>query len=273
MPGTLACIGVDLADPQALTDLLDPWLAQVEPSAVGASGIETTVLRDASGAMLSVTTAGEDIIDLVPSFAGPLGVRLGGVGPSGQYLLGDVEDDEGQVLTRVCFDSPQRLFVPRAHVRSIAGSMTLLAGTAAVHADAEAFTASEASLLGPAEDGGEVRLQVPSLIAYGMFTLVADGEEAPDPEQVAADVDPRCRLVGTVVEAEQPVHSRTGQSFHAITVQTLGMKLVVCGPASLLPESPPVGAVIEARGLLVGDAPVLWKIRPPKERRGLLRRR
>jgi hypothetical protein len=216
-----------------------------------------TVLRwqDPSGARLVLAVRDRTVLDLLPSFAGEPGARLGRVGAANEAVaIADVVGEDGEQATVIAVELEQRRFLtvaagPVTGMASVVG----LAVDVTVHAGADAFAASDASLLSP--DGGEPgeppahvlerglpwppRMAAESLISYGVFGPAEQAEAY-------------ARLNGTVLRAERRTVAATGGRFVVARVRTAGLDLDLCLPTPVVPEP---GAIIAGTVFLVASLP------------------
>jgi hypothetical protein len=245
----LACVGLDVADEDEFAALVESVLPEAEPLG---SRRGTTVLRweDRSGARLIVTALRNELIAVLPSFAGAPGAQLANVAPLGEELVSVdvVQDDE--LVTRAGIDLEQRPLV----TKGLAGlaSIVALGVDVGVYSDPEAFARSDASLLGEPTDEpapehyAEAELEWPprfsaeSFLSHGLFAT----EEPPTAH---------AWLAGTVLDASSRLVERTGQRFVAVRVRTVGFDADVCLPEPKHQEVPTPGQVVAGTVYLVGS--------------------
>ncbi len=251
MSSTLGCIGLDVAD----VDVLDALVGRLIPDAevIAESGdLQARRWIDSTGASLTMTlrASGEDggiLVDLVPSYVEPsraAGVRVGALVAFGPTLAADLVDERGETLTRVACDLAQSIVAEVHDARD--ARLTALGIDVTVHADAAAFEASDASLLGTADAGDEsTRFATESLLSYGLFA---------DPEKA----DPTAFVSGTVLAATTHVNGELEQSFHAVRLRTVCGEIALCLAATDHPDAPEVDTVISGICYLVLDVPDLW---------------
>ncbi|MDO9457787.1 hypothetical protein [Nocardioides sp.] len=253
MASTLACIGLDVGD----LDTLNGYLAAMPSQVVGrVGGIESVRYYDPSGArvVVALDTAGETI-DLVPSYDARAGALLADLGPLGPVVQADVVNDDREVATRLAVDLEQRRHLVGAVGGPLRGSVVALGVEMTVHADADAFAGSDASVLSEPEPGEDpTRWAAESFVSYGLFT--GDG----DPE-------PTAFLAGTVLAAETHTHAVSGQVFHSARLRTVGFEATVCLPGSEHAAAPVPGNVVAGSCYLVVDVPTLWTVEPPRRKR------
>jgi hypothetical protein len=250
----LECVGLGVADKTGLQRLMDGALA--DATHLGAvDGVTVLRWEDPSGARLVLAVRDRKVLDLLPSFAGEPGARLDRVGAAnGAVAIADVVDEDGEQTTMIAVELEQRRFLAVA-AGPVAGpaSVVALGVDVTVHAGAEAFAASDASLL--STDGGDPgeppahvverglpwppRMAAESLISYGVFGPAEQAEAY-------------ARLNGTVLRAERRTVAATGARFVVARVRTVGLDLDLCLPTPVVPEP---GAVIGGTVFLVASLP------------------
>ena len=249
MSSTLACIGLAVDDLDALADIIDGLPGEL----VGRTGGTDTVRHaDPSGSRLLISRRDGEVVGLVPSFAAAPGALVSGLAEQAGLVSCDVVDADGETATRFLVDLEQ--------VRHLDGdpgtlqvSVVALAVEMQVHADADSFAASDASVLDDGDDTDAPRWAAESFVSYGLF-------RTEDPE-------PTAFLAGTVLAVETREHSVSGQAFHAARVRTAGFEATVCLAASEHTTAPSPGNVIAGACYLVVDAPRLWAIEVPPKRK------
>jgi hypothetical protein len=256
MASTLACIGLDVDS----LDTLNLHLSAMASSVVGRiGGVESVRYSDPSGARVVVALDQDgDTIDLVPSYDARPGAQLADLGPLGPVVQADVRDESGEVVTRMAVDLEQHRHLTGVVGGPLRGSVVALGIEMTVHADAAAFAASDASVLGagePAEPGAApARWGAESFVSYGLF-----GPEG-DPE-------PTAFLAGTVLARETHTHGVTDQVFHTARVRTAGFEATVCLAGSEHPAAPATGSTVAGLCYLVVDVPTLWTVEPPRRKK------
>ncbi|MEU2610282.1 hypothetical protein ABZ570_01640 [Micromonospora sp. NPDC007271] len=257
MTSNLACVGLGVADRAGMRQLVSLALASAERLGE-ADGIAVLRWQDPSGARLVLGVRGDEVVDLLPSYAGTPGARLADVRAVNEdVVVADLVDDEGEQVTMLAVELEQRRLLPAA-TGTVGGpaGVVALGVDVTVYADAEAFDASDASRVGDADDPGEPpahvvaegwpwppRMAAESFISYGVF-----GE----PAQAQA----YARLNGTVLGARPLTVTATGQRFVAARVRTVGFEADVCLSAGDVRELPRPGNVIAGTVFLVGSLPV-----------------
>jgi hypothetical protein len=271
MASNMECIGLDVADEEALDRLLD----RVLPDAVELGrwgGVQVLRWEDPSGARLVLGLRRRELVEFLPSFAGAPGIRLRRLRPAGDLVaVGDVVDDEGEQLSALAAGLEEyRALEAGAVPEEGAASLVALGVGVRVHADPEAFAADDDSLLdaesardepppGFEERGGvwPLRMASQSFVSYGIFAH-AGGEQA----------YALARLAGHVEHAERRTVHLTGQTFHACRITLAGFEADVCLPATEHPDPPYPGQVLHGRAYLVLTLPTL----PPQRHRWRWRR-
>ncbi len=226
MASTLACIGLDVAD----LDALGAHLEQLPGELVGlAGGVETVRYEDASGSRVTIGRLDGGVVDLVPSYAAPPGAVLSALASHGDVTQADVVAS-GETVTRFSCDLEQARHLPDDGLHE--ASVVALGVEMSVHVDAAAFAASDASVLGAGE----------SFVSYG------------------GEADPSAFLAGTVLTTQTHTHAVTGQVFHAVRVRTVGFEATVCLAASEHPTAPEPGNLVAGLAYVVADVPGLWAL-------------
>lgn len=258
MASNLECVGLAVADRGQFGRLVESALAGAELVGVR-GGVSVYRWQDLSGARLVIATRGGEVVDLLPSFAGAPGARLADVrAVNDDVAVAAVVDEAGEVTTMLAVELEQRRLLDGTS-EPIAGeaSVVALGVDVSVHADEEAFAASDASLLSPGGDSGEPpahvveqgmpwppRMGAESFISYGVFG---------PPEQAQA----YARLHGTVLEARPLTAEATRQSFIAARVRTVGFDVDLCIPATAGVDPPRAGNVVGGEVFLVASMPGL----------------
>jgi hypothetical protein len=265
----LECVGLAVPDREAMVRLVRSALGTAE---ILGRRDERVLYRwqDPSGVRLILATESNTVVDFLPSLAAEPGARLGDVRTvNPDVAVADVLDDNGEVVTKLAAAFEQQGMFG---ADPVAGRATIVAlgVDATVHRSAEAFTASDASLLGDAESASEPpahflergwhwppRMAPESFISYGLFNV---GESA----------EPYARLSGVVLGAETRTVAATGQRFVAARVRCVGFEAEVCLPAGEGTVAPPPGSVIAGTVFLVAslpDLPLRQGVRARKPRR------
>ena len=270
MPSNFSCVGLDVANARELRTLLERILPQaVEIGRL--DGLRVLRWEDPSGARLVLGVTPDDVLDLLPSFAGVPRTRLHALRMANdEVATAAVIDDAGEQLTSAALEVEERRLLPRGAAGNFSGALVALGVDVSVFESPEAFERSDASLLSSADTGSgppaeyvergwkwPPRVAASSFFSYGVF-----GHEA--------DATAHARLSGIVSTAERRVVQETGQSFFAAVVMTTGFEVTVC----LESESamPVPGGVISGTVFMTAslDGLTAPSIAP---RRGFFRRR
>ena len=249
-------MGLAVADNDAFGRLINTAIGEAE--LIG-SRDDWSVYRwqDPSGVRLVMSTRGNVIVDVLPSLAASPAARLADVRMVNEDVaFADVLDADGEVATRLAAEVEQRRLLPDGPVAGPA-SIVALGVEVTVHDSAEAFAASDASLLGGVHVGSgppphfvengrpwPPRVAAESFISYGVF----------DPGEAA---EAYARISGSVVSAESRVVAATGQRFVAAHVRCVGFDVDVCLPADNDTAPPAAGAVVAGTVFLVASLPEL----------------
>jgi hypothetical protein len=252
MASNLGAVGLAVATEQELNKLIQSMSHDFK--LLGrAAGIDIWRWEDPSGARLVVSTMGDAIRAFTPSLAGVAGARLTAVeAVNDDVSRAEVVDDAGDQLTALTLELEQRDLVRGARVSGEA-SLIALASEVTLHADAEAFAASPASLLDASGADSEPpvhfieqgwtwppRMGPESFISYGAFE---------PPESATAFA----RLHGTVVAADMRTNSLTGQRFVVARVRSSGFEADLCMSAAQHPDVPAPGAVVGGTVFMVAS--------------------
>ena len=253
MSSTLGCIGMAVDD----EDALDALVARLLPDArvvADAGDLRARRWIDPSGASFTMTVRLQDgddesgvLVDFVPSYVdsvGAAGVRVGVLTGHGQTLAADLVDADGETVTRIACDLAQSIAGELTDVHD--GRITALGLDVTVHADAAAFAASDASILGTPEPGETPkRFATESLLSYGLFG---------DPDTA----EPTAFLSGTVLSSVSHTTTELDQGFHAVRISTVGGTMTLCLATTDHPDPPAPGRILSGFCYLVLDVPELW---------------
>lgn len=254
MTSNLDCVGLGVDGREGFEGLVAAALPTAVP--IGAAGpVQVLRWQDPSGARLVIGLRDNQIISVLPSFAGRVGARFAEVrAANDEVTLADVVDDDGERATALALELEERHLLPAAP-GTVAGPACVvgLAVSAAVFADEAVFAASDASLLSgrsaddepPAhfvENGWEwpPRMAAESFISYGVFD---------DPAEAQA----HARLNGIVTDAERRTVVATGQDFVVARVRTAGFEADVCFAGADCPSTPVAGNVVGGTVFMVGS--------------------
>lgn len=254
MSSTLGCIGLAVEE----IDRLDSLVERLVPDAtvVARSGdLQARRWTDRSGASLTMTVreTGDDggvLVDIVPSYVATAsdddddGILVGSLTGYGETLAADLVDATGETVARIACDLAQSIVAEISE--PLAAHLTALGLEITVHADATAYAASDASILGtPGPGTTPQRFATESLLAYGLF-------------ETADKAQPTAFLSGTVLTAQTHVNTETEQPFHTARLRTVGGIVTVCLAGAGHRDPPEPGNVISGICYLVLDVPGLW---------------
>lgn len=265
MSSTLACAGLPVTDEQQLGALLDRIMPEAQ--LLGRTGRNSVVRwEDPSGARLVLEVGQDGVVDLLPSFRSSTTVLLGDLRAVSQDVaIAALLDEHGEQLTSASLELEQRRLLPLRPVERVRASLTALGVDVAVLPDADAFAASDASLLDPDAPPGDPppeyrergwswppRVAATSFLSYGVF---AD----------AVDTTAHARIAGGVLQAERRIVQATGEGVVA-EVESTGFTLTVSLEGAAHPRTPVPGNVLSGTVLLTAsleDAPGrgLWSRR------------
>jgi hypothetical protein len=243
MSSNLACVGLPSSDEQ-LGALIDQILP--EAGLLGTSG-GNRILRweDPSGTRLVLEVGDDGVVDLLPSFRSDSTVILGDLqAVNDDVVMASLLDEGGEQLTSASLALEQRRLLPRRRVAPARASLTALGVDVVVLPDADAFSASDASLLDPDGTPGDVpeayqehgwswppRVAASSFFSYGVF---AEGQDA----------TAYARLSGSVLRADRRIVQATGKDVVVVDVETAGCTLTVCLEGSACSQLPEPGNIV-----------------------------
>jgi hypothetical protein len=253
MASNLECIGLSAVDSNDFDALIASARSKATP--LGRSGsLELLRWQDPSGIRLVLGFDGSELASFLPSFAGTSTTSLTNIrGLNDEVFAAAVVDEAGEQMTALALELEQQPLITRPIERALA-TITFLGRHVTLHADADAFTASGASLLKPDADPNEappkhfaerglqwpIRMGHESFMSYGVF-----GEPS---DSVAA-----ARFAGVVLTAERRTVALTAQSFIVAQVNTVGIKASVCLKGSDFEAPPLPGQVIAGEVFIVGS--------------------
>lgn len=249
MSSNLACIGLDVSDPDELERI--GQLALERASVLGErAGRRVLRWQDDDGARLVLVLERSGGVEaLTPSFDAEPGAELGDLTHLTEECWSAAVLHDGQQVGALAADVEQSALLV-AGTGGRAGVVAL--GTdVQVLPDTDAFDASPASLLTPDEDTGEPpahwaeqgwrwppRMGAESFVSHGLF--------GPPTEAT-----PYARLNGVVLRSRTCRNSLTGTPFHVARVRTAGFEADVCLAVDEHPDAPPPGAVVAGTVYLV----------------------
>jgi hypothetical protein len=219
----LACIGLNVWRRSDFRELVAAARSEAETIAKdGEVGVH--IWTDASGARLIITTEGDLVRVVTPTFyAAPGAVISEPQAVDGGLVLAELMNEQDEVFTEI------------------------------------ACQLEELALLGAAEPPVEGPVSVVVLGNSARVTGRADGAVPGlvfEPTGAyAATTDAVAHLTGVVLAVEQRTVGRTGQTFTAARVQTDGFQVTLCVPAGD-PELT-AGDVVEVHGYVVASIPAL----------------
>lgn len=223
MASNLACIGLDVWRRSDFRDMVAAARSEAETIAKdGEVGVH--IWTDASGARLIITTEGDLVRVVTPTFyAAPGAILSEPQAVDGGLVLAELVNQHDEVITEI------------------------------------ACQLEELSLLGAAE----VPVTGPvSVVVLGNTVRVTGRADGARPDLVfeptgayAAATDAVAHLTGVVLAVEQRAVSRTGQAFTAARVQTDGFQVTLCVPAG--DPTLVAGHVVEVDGYVVASVPTL----------------
>lgn len=266
MASNFECIGLHPKDEAAFDRLVARLVAKAAP--LGTAG-RRRILRweDPSGARMVFGLRGNAIDDLLPSYAAEPGVRLGGLTRlNDDVLSGPVLDGDGEQVTAMAVEVEEhRLLDLDPRPWSGLAAVTAFGNQVTVHADAEAFGASDDSLLDPSKKDeppppAYVERGLPWPVRMAAESFVSTAVFGP-PEEAEA----HAQLAGLVLRAERRRNTVSGLDFVVARVRTYGFEVTVCLPAAEH-DVPAPGNVLSGTVFLVASTGVT-----AEPRRGLSR--
>ncbi|WP_037305968.1 hypothetical protein [Amycolatopsis orientalis] len=200
------------------------------------------VWTDPSGARLIAQVRGGKLDFLLPCLAGTApavpvrDVRLVDAETAMLELLDGVD---GELVCPIAVELEDRAVLAHSGGRLETGSLVLsaLAEEVTVHADAEAYDASQ--------DDDELKFAPDHFIPSGAFPL----------EESSRDWTPSAHALfaGEVIEVETPVNTVTGTAFHRIRVRTIAaIELDVAVATTGLERPPARGNIVSGTFFLTG---------------------
>lgn len=251
MSSNLACLGMAVASPDELDDLVERITSRDGEPVAESAGVQTFRWEDPSGArMVYDVVAGQPLI--LPSYATSTSFEYIDVHvPNTQVALVTVVGPDGSNLTGVGAELEQRrhLTTYRAQGRI---DLVALGIDVQLHADEAAFLDSPASLMvaedeqtdGPPE-GLDAEMEWPPRMAAKSFFAHSGFS---DPHEAT----PHAILSGIVLEAREVTHKLTGQRFLVVKTLTVFGEVDIC-LAAADHELPQPGQVLAGTVYLVGS--------------------
>ncbi|WP_340682808.1 hypothetical protein LCL61_29655 [Amycolatopsis coloradensis] len=200
------------------------------------------VWTDPSGARLVAQVRKGEIDFLLPCLAGTttaVPVRDVRLVDAETAMLDLLDGVAGEMICPIAVELEDRAVLANAGGRLESGSLVLtaLAEDVTVHADADAYAASQ-------DDDG-LKFAADHFIPSGTFAL-----EEPSPDWTPSA---HALFAGEVVEAETPVNTVTGKVFHRIRVRTIAaIELDVAIAATELEQPPARGNIVTGTFFLTG---------------------
>jgi hypothetical protein len=200
-------------------------VARAEAETIAKDGeVGVHIWTDASGARLIITTEGDLVRVVMPTFyASPGAIISEPQAVDGGLVLAELVNDEDEVITEIACQL-EELALLGAASPPVEGPVSVV-------------------VLGNS-------VQVTGRVDGGVPGLVFEPTGA-----YAASTDAVAHLTGVVLAVEQRAVSRTGQAFTAARVQTDGFQVTLCVPAG--DPSLAAGDVVEVDGYVVASIPSL----------------
>jgi len=199
--------------------------ARAEAETIAKDGeVGVHVWTDASGARLIITTEGDLVRVVTPTFyAAPGAIISEPQAVDGGLVLAELVNQHDEVVTEIACQFEELALLANAE-HPITGPVSIVVLGNSVQVTGRA-------------DGALAGLAFEPTGAY------------------AASTDATAHLTGVVLAVEQRAVSRTGQAFTAARVQTDGFQVTLCVPAG----DPPLtaGDVVEVDGYVVASLPAL----------------
>lgn len=223
MASNLACIGLDVWRRSDFRDLVASARAEAETIAKdGEVGVH--IWTDASGARLIITTEGDLVRVVTPTFyAAPGAIISEPQAVDGGLVLAELVNRDDEVITEIACQLEELALLGSAS-SPVEGPVSIV------------VLGNSVQVLGRSDDGAP-DLSFEPTGAYALST------------------DATAHLTGVVLAIEQRAVDRTGQGFTAARVQTAGFQVTLCVPAG----KPELGAgdVVEVDGYVVASIPAL----------------
>ncbi|MGN6325045.1 hypothetical protein [Pseudolysinimonas sp.] len=226
MASNFSCIGLPIGDEQELLSTVRQMKSLAHPMG-HVEGVDVFRWEDSSGARVIMGFRGDELEDLLPSFAGDPGIRLSNCRPlNADVVAATVVDSDGEQTTSIAFELEQRRALRRRNRWSGLASVSGFAPSAQFFASEKDFDESPASLVDPSADPDqpppphviERGIRWPYRMATESFmSLAVFGE----PEAATADA----RLNGFVRVSEVRHNSLTGRPFAVSRISCLGFEI------------------------------------------------
>ena len=256
MTSNLQCVGLGVDSSKSLGALVRRALPESITLGV-ANGVEVRRWEDSSGSRLILGMRDGDVVDLLPSFAGQLGAKLGEVNALNDTVNGaDLLDESGEQVTSMNFELEENRFF--RDLGSLSGGSAVINALGleiTVHANAEEFSLSPSSLL---DDGESISSEPPAVyVERGWDWPPRVGSESFIPTGQFGTLSARGRLYGTVLSAGGKTCSLSGGEFVVTVVRTVGFIANLCTPLSEVSEIPVPGNIVGGAVYLVVSIPSL----------------
>jgi hypothetical protein len=272
MASNLACIGLAVDDTAALSGLIVGLMPDTITIGRGSNDTEVRRWEDPSGSRLTLQVRDRQVVELLPSLAGPTSARLADVRPSVEgFVSADVLDENEEMCTRLqlALEEERFLELVDAPMAGLA-CMTALGIEVAVFADEQTFQEAPESLL---DSNAEAGPPPPHMADKGVKWPLRVATESFVSTAAFSGSGAEARLFGTVLSADRREVALTGQSFVAARVRTVGFEATVCAPGEQFPVDPLPGNILGGWVYMVGSLPKLIPDGATKsKRRGLWRR-
>jgi hypothetical protein len=219
----LACIGLDVWRRSDFRDMVAAARSEAETIAKdGEVGVH--IWTDASGARLIITTEGDLVRVVTPTFyAAPGAIISEPQAVDGGLVLAELVNQDDEVITEIACQLEELALLGSA-APPIEGPVSIV------------VLGNSVQVLGRADDG------VPDLVfdPTGAYALSTDAV---------------AHLTGVVLAIEQRTVGRTGQGFTAARLRTAGFQVTLCVPAGKPALS--TGDILDVTGYVVASIPAL----------------
>ncbi len=242
MASHFGAIGIEVADQDEFSERVVSLISAGTARQI-APKVSEHVWTDSSGARLVAQVRKGELEFLLPCLAG----TTPAVPVRDVHLVGDetvmlelLDGVEGEMVCPVAVELEDRAVLAHSGGRIETGSLVLaaLAEEVTVHADAEAYSASQ--------DGDEPKFAEDFFIPSGVFS----------PTEPSPDWTPSAHALfaGEVIEADTPVNTVSGKAFHRIRVRTIAaIELDVAIAATDLEQPPVRGNIVSGTFFLTGS--------------------